>query len=118
MYSFGIVLLMKIRGQLVIIRREDMTHHTSWQVNSMVAEGDITKVVDSRLQGDFDSNSAWRVVEIAMASVSAISVERPHMSDIVKELKECLAAELARKHNRCDLQNEDLFGQVSVNLLI
>ncbi|XP_072059938.1 probable LRR receptor-like serine/threonine-protein kinase At1g05700 isoform X2 [Arachis hypogaea] len=112
-YSFGVVLLRIITGQAVIIVREDMIHHISQRVNSMVAEGDITKVVDSRLQGDFDSNSAWRAVEIAMASVSTISMERPYMSDIVKELKECLAAELAREHNSCDLQNKDLFGQYS-----
>ncbi|XLS70186.1 hypothetical protein HN51_027051 [Arachis hypogaea] len=116
-YSFGVVLLRIITGQAVIIVREDMIHHISQRVNSMVAEGDITKVVDSRLQGDFDSNSAWRAVEIAMASVSTISMERPYMSDIVKELKECLAAELAREHNSCDLQNKDLFGQVSLNLI-
>ncbi|XP_052110577.1 probable LRR receptor-like serine/threonine-protein kinase At1g05700 isoform X2 [Arachis duranensis] len=116
-YSFGVVLLRIITGQAVIMVREDMIHHISQQVNSMVAEGDITKVVDSRLQGDFDNNSAWNAVEIAMASVSTISMERPYMSDIVKELKDCLAAELARKHNSCDLQNKDLVEQVSLNLI-
>ncbi|RYR40624.1 hypothetical protein Ahy_A09g046375 [Arachis hypogaea] len=116
-YSFGVVLLRIITGQPVIIRMEDTTHHISQRVNSMVAEGDITKIVDSRLQGDFDNNSAWRTVEIAMASVSSISVERPYMSDIVKELKECLAVELTQKHNSCDFQNEDLIGQVSLNLI-
>ncbi|MED6146637.1 hypothetical protein PIB30_036427 [Stylosanthes scabra] len=116
-YSFGVVFLRIITGQSVIIGREDMTHHISQRVKSMLAEGDITKVVDSRLQGNFDSNTAWRAVEIAMAAVCAISVERPYMSDIVKELKECLAAELARKHNSCVLQNKDLSEQVSVNLI-
>ncbi|MED6136240.1 hypothetical protein PIB30_054212, partial [Stylosanthes scabra] len=87
-YSFGVVLLRIITGQpVIIIGMEDMARHISQRVKSMVAEGDITKLVDSRLQGDFDGNSAWRAVEIAMASVSAISAERPYMSDIVKELK-------------------------------
>ncbi|XP_020967359.1 probable LRR receptor-like serine/threonine-protein kinase At1g51860 [Arachis ipaensis] len=116
-YSFGVVLLRIITGQPVVMVREDMIHHISQRINTMVTRGDITKIVDSRLQKDFDSNSAWRAVEIAMTSVSAISVERPYMSDIVKELKECLAAELARKHTSCDLQNEDLVGQVSLNLI-
>ncbi|KAL4355721.1 hypothetical protein AHAS_Ahas09G0015000 [Arachis hypogaea] len=116
-YSFGVVLLRIITGQPVIILREDMTDHISQRVNSMIVEGDITSIVDSRIQGDFDNGSAWRVVEIAMASVSASSLKRPYMSDIVKDLKECLAAELARKHNSCDLQNEDLVGHVSVNLI-
>ncbi|XP_020967927.1 receptor-like protein kinase At3g21340 isoform X2 [Arachis ipaensis] len=96
-YSFGVVLLRIITGQPVIIIKEDTTHHIIQRVNSMIAEGDITKVVDSRLQGDFDNNSAWKAVEIAMASVSATSVQRPYMRDIVTQLKDCLAAELARK---------------------
>ncbi|RYQ87544.1 hypothetical protein Ahy_B09g095057 [Arachis hypogaea] len=116
-YSFGVVLLRIITGQPVIIIKEDTTHHIIQRVNSMIAEGDITKVVDSRLQGDFDNNSAWKAVEIAMASVSATSVQRPYMRDIVTQLKDCLAAELARKRNICDLQNEDLDEQFSVNLI-
>ncbi|XLR43011.1 hypothetical protein S83_027671 [Arachis hypogaea] len=116
-YSFGVVLLRIITGQPVIIIKEDTTHHIIERVNSMIAEGDITKVVDSRLQGDFDNNSAWKAVEIAMASVSATSVQRPYMRDIVTQLKDCLAAELARKRNICDLQNEDLVEQFSVNLI-
>ncbi|RYQ87551.1 hypothetical protein Ahy_B09g095064 [Arachis hypogaea] len=116
-YSFGVVLLRIITGQSVIIVREDTAYHISQRVNSMVAEGDITKVVDSRIQGDFDRNSAWRAVEIAMASLSVTSAERPYMRDIVTHLKDCLAAELARKHNFCDLQNEDSVEQFSVNLI-
>ncbi|KAL4286007.1 hypothetical protein AHAS_Ahas19G0043100 [Arachis hypogaea] len=91
-YSFGVVLL-------------------------RIITGDITKVVDSRLQGDFDNNSAWKAVEIAMASVSSTSVKRPYMRDVVTQLKDCLAAELARKHNICNLQNEDSVEQFSVNLI-
>ncbi|MED6159275.1 hypothetical protein PIB30_040819 [Stylosanthes scabra] len=52
-----------------------------------------------------------------MASVSVTSVERPYMRDIVTQLKECLAAELARKHDNFELQNEDLVGKLCVNLM-
>ncbi|QHN76029.1 uncharacterized protein DS421_19g640400 [Arachis hypogaea] len=116
-YSFGVVLLRIITGQSVIIIKKDTTHHIIERVNSMIAEGDITKVVDSRLQGDFDNNSAWKAVEIAMASVSSTSVKRPYMRDVVTQLKDCLAAELARKHNICNLQNEDSVEEFSVNLI-
>ncbi|MED6159274.1 hypothetical protein PIB30_040818 [Stylosanthes scabra] len=58
-YSFGVVLLKIITGQPIIIVVDDITHHhISERVNSMVVEGDITKIVDSSLQGNFDSNSA------------------------------------------------------------
>lgn len=66
----------------------------------MIAKGDIKAIADSRLNGDFDSNSVWRAVEIAMACVSPNPNSRPTMSKVVSELKECLATELARgKHS-------------------
>ena len=65
----------------------------------MLGNGDIISIIDQRLQGDFETNSAWKAVEIAMACVSPKSTRRPNMSQVVAELKECLvAAELARRN--------------------
>ncbi|TXG46403.1 hypothetical protein EZV62_028099 [Acer yangbiense] len=61
-----------------------------------LAEGDIKNVVDPRLQGDFDMNSAWRAVEVAMACVSQTSAKRPTMNQVVSNLNESLAIEIAR----------------------
>ena len=61
----------------------------------MLAKGDIKSIVDTRLRGNFNINSAWKVVEIAMACVSTTSAKRPTMNQVVVELKECLASELA-----------------------
>lgn len=59
--------------------------------------GDIDGVVDSRLQGDFSSNSAWKYVEVAMSCVRDRGTNRPTTNQIVSDLKQCLAAELARE---------------------
>ena len=67
----------------------------------------LKNIVDSRLQGDFDTSSVWISVEIAMASVSINSARRPYMSDVVAELKECLTIELARKQSSVDTKNKD-----------
>ncbi|MED6186518.1 hypothetical protein PIB30_067415 [Stylosanthes scabra] len=100
-YSFGVVLLEIITGKPAIIKAVvDKIHISEW-VESMLTKGDLKCIVDTRLQGDFETSSVWRAVEITMASVSNKSSKRPHMSDIVTELKECLAMELARKHNSC-----------------
>ncbi|CAL2245210.1 unnamed protein product [Prunus armeniaca] len=50
-------------------------------------------------------NSVWKAVEIAFACVSSSSNRRPTMSQVVMELKECLAIELARKNR--DAESED-----------
>lgn len=46
------------------------------------------------MQGNFNSNSVWKAVEIAMGCVSTTAAERPIMSQIVADLKECMATEL------------------------
>ena len=98
-YSFGVVLLEIITGQPVIAKNEEKTHISVW-VRSLIAKGDINAIVDSRLKGEFDSNSVWKVVEIAMACVSPNPNRRPIISVVVTELKESLATELARTKDR------------------
>ncbi|KAL6285566.1 hypothetical protein ACE6H2_009956 [Prunus campanulata] len=58
-------------------------------------------IVDPRLDGNFNTNSVWKAVEIAMACVSINAIKRPSMSQVVVDLKECLATECARtNHSR------------------
>ena len=94
-YSFGIVLFELIPGQPAIIRGpERNTHILDW-VYPNIESGDIQNVVDPRLQGEFHTNSAWKAVEIGMSCIPPIAVQRPDMSQILVELKECLALEMA-----------------------
>lgn len=75
----------------------------------MLSNGDIKNIVDSRLQEDFDTSSVWKAVEIGMACVSTSPARtRPSMSDVVTELKESLAAELARKRTGCKIENDSM----------
>ncbi|PQP92361.1 receptor-like protein kinase [Prunus yedoensis var. nudiflora] len=94
-YSFGVVLLEIITSRHVISRTQEKVHVSQW-VSSMLAKGDIKTIVDPRLCGDYEINSAWKAVELAMECVSETSTRRPNMSAVVTGLKECLAAELAR----------------------
>lgn len=94
-YSFGVVLMEIITSRPAIERSESRTHVSQF-VSSMLAEGDIKIIVDPRLQGNFNSNSVWKAVEIAMGCVSPTAAKRPTMSQVVVDLKECMATELAR----------------------
>ena len=97
-YSFGVVLLEIITNQAVMAGNEE-TGHISERVNSMISRGDIRAIVDPSLEGNFDINSAWKAVEIAMACVSPNPNERPTMSVVVIELQEALATELGRTNH-------------------
>nr|KYP58350.1 putative LRR receptor-like serine/threonine-protein kinase At1g51880 family [Cajanus cajan] len=114
-YSFGVVLLEIITSQPVIAKNQQKTHISQW-VRSLIAKGDIKAIVDSRLEGAFDSNSVWKAVEIATACVSANPNRRPIISVIVSEVKESLAMELARTKYR-DEDSRDSVRLVTMNLV-
>ncbi|XP_062104822.1 putative leucine-rich repeat receptor-like serine/threonine-protein kinase At2g19230 [Humulus lupulus] len=96
-YSFGVVLLEIITSRPVLARSSVSENiHVSQWVEFMVGKGEIKSIVDPRLRGDFQVNSAWKYVEIATACVSLNSIERPTMTQVVMELNECLALEIAK----------------------
>ncbi|KAJ9179273.1 hypothetical protein P3X46_011082 [Hevea brasiliensis] len=95
-YSFGIILLELITGQPAIARSIDGNFICIHQrIRPIIERGDIQSIVDPRLRGEFDANSAWKVVEIAFACVSNTAIQRPDMSHVLAELQECLATVMA-----------------------
>uniref|UniRef100_A0A5B7BWG1 non-specific serine/threonine protein kinase n=1 Tax=Davidia involucrata TaxID=16924 RepID=A0A5B7BWG1_DAVIN len=105
-YSFGIVLLELITSQPAIIKSDDHIHILEW-VNPLLERGEIEGIVDQRLQGDYDVNSAWKALEVAMACTAPTSIQRATMSFVLTELKECLAMEVARE--RATRPKEDIY---------
>ncbi|KAJ3678985.1 hypothetical protein LUZ61_021149 [Rhynchospora tenuis] len=88
-YSFGVVLLEIVTGQPPIIDGNDKIHLTYW-VRQKLTKGSMDDVADTRLLGRYDVNSAWKVVDLAMNCCAVTSAQRPVMSRVVSELKECL----------------------------
>jgi serine/threonine protein kinase len=98
-YSFGIILFELITGRKALERASgENTHILQW-VLPIVKRGDIQNIVDTRLQGEFGINSAWKVVEIAMSCISQNAVERPDISQILVELNECLSLDMVRSNS-------------------
>ncbi|MQM12304.1 hypothetical protein Taro_045229 [Colocasia esculenta] len=87
-YSFGIVLLEIITGRPVFSSCPERIHIIQW-VESKLENGGTSNIVDTKLCGDYDINSAREMLEIAMACTSASSMERLTMSRVVIKLKEC-----------------------------
>ncbi|KAF8031033.1 hypothetical protein BT93_D0270 [Corymbia citriodora subsp. variegata] len=89
-YSFGIVLFELITGRPPIMRSLDGSasmYILEWLI-PIVESGDIQRIMDPRLQGEFDINSAWKVVEIAMSCTRSMAIERPDINHVLTELKE------------------------------
>ncbi|GMN37086.1 hypothetical protein TIFTF001_006524 [Ficus carica] len=113
-YSFGVVLLEIITGQPVLTKTRENKYIIQW-VSSIIAKGDIRKILDPRIQGDFDVNTVWRAVEIAMACVEPSSRDRPTMSRVAMELKECLTTELSNA-TRKDVSKQTTSRDYSVEI--
>lgn len=108
-YSFGIVLLEIISGQPVIDISRGKSNIVEW-IRSMLTNGDIERIMDPNLHQDYDTNSAWKTLELAMSCVNLSSKERPNMSQVVHELNECLeTSEKLRK-----LRSQDVDSMTSL----
>lgn len=97
-YSFGIVLLELISGLSAIINtgHGHKDHIVQW-ASPIISTGEVRKIVDPRLGGDFNINSVWKAVETAMACVPSRASQRLTMDEVVGELKECLNIEVGYK---------------------
>ena len=82
-YSFGVVLLELITGQPAIKNPRNI-HIVGW-VSPMIKRGDMRSIVDPRLQGAFNANSAWKALEITLACVASTGMQRPDMSHVLAE---------------------------------
>ncbi|KAI5336448.1 hypothetical protein L3X38_015715 [Prunus dulcis] len=94
-YSFGVVLLEIIAGRPAFMNTHERIHMSKW-VGLLLPKEVVYSIVDPRLERSFNVSSVWKAVELAMACVSKHPINRPSMSQVLVELKECLATELAR----------------------
>ncbi|KMZ67174.1 putative Protein kinase [Zostera marina] len=109
-YSFGVVLLELITGQPAIIHQMDERIHLARLVEPKFEMGEIDKIVDPKLNNDFDTNSAWKALEVAFQCILPTSIQRPLMFDVVKQLKECLEFETPQGS-----RSRDIFQSIDID---
>uniref|UniRef100_A0A0D9XCU5 Protein kinase domain-containing protein n=1 Tax=Leersia perrieri TaxID=77586 RepID=A0A0D9XCU5_9ORYZ len=72
------------------------TVHIVQRVKEKVFMGNIEAIVDPQCGNEYDANSIWKVVDIALLCTKEASDERPAMSTVIAQLKDALALEEAR----------------------
>ncbi|CAN6442436.1 unnamed protein product [Victoria cruziana] len=112
-YSFGVVLFEVMTGRPPLFNvSEERFHIVQWATRRLTG-GNIHGVADPRLRGQYEVKSMWKVADIAMSCTSPSSQMRPHMSDVVNQLKEAIEAETyyqrgAQQHSSYGLSSSDV----------
>ncbi|MQM03190.1 hypothetical protein Taro_035962 [Colocasia esculenta] len=75
-YSFGVVLLELITGKPPVFGVTEKIHIASWVHQTVLESGDIGRITDPNLR-------------VAISCASASPAQRPTMSQVVTQLKEC-----------------------------
>nr|XP_051220267.1 putative leucine-rich repeat receptor-like protein kinase At2g19210 [Lolium perenne] len=101
-YSFGVVLLELVTGKPAILRDPVPINIIQW-VRQRLAQGNIEAVVDARMRGHYDVNTVWKVADIALKCTAQSSAQRPSMTDVVTQLRECI--DLENEHSRDESNN-------------
>ncbi|KAJ1263726.1 hypothetical protein BS78_09G208200 [Paspalum vaginatum] len=95
-YSFGVVLLELVTGKPAILSDPEPASIIQW-VRRRLARGNIEDVVDTRMRGEYEVNSVWKVADIALKCTMQESAQRPTMTVVVAQLKECRELEEGRR---------------------
>ncbi|EFH53741.1 predicted protein [Arabidopsis lyrata subsp. lyrata] len=114
-YSFGILLLEIITNQRVIEQTREKPNIAEW-VTFLINKGDTSQIVDPKLHGNYDTHSVWRTLEVAMSCANPSSAKRPNMSQVIINLKECLASENARASRIQNMDSGHSSDQLSVTV--
>ncbi|KAG6502475.1 hypothetical protein ZIOFF_034754 [Zingiber officinale] len=98
-YGFGVLLFELLTGQFPLVPSSGKPHIVQ-RVTSKLVYTPIDAIMDPRLGGQFDANSAWKVEELAEQCTQASGSRRPTMTKVILELKDSLELEVGRLNSK------------------
>ncbi|KAK8649624.1 hypothetical protein V6N13_139292 [Hibiscus sabdariffa] len=89
-YSFGVVLLEMLSGRRVVDKNRPSGEHNlvDWAKPYLANKPKIFRVLDSRLEGQYSMEGAYRAATLAWRCVSIEPKFRPRMSEVVTVLEQ------------------------------
>ncbi|KAH7365308.1 hypothetical protein KP509_18G020000 [Ceratopteris richardii] len=100
-YSFGVLLFEIVSGRPPIFESppsKQTISITNW-VKPLIPRGIIDDIVDPSLQGQYNVESVWKVVEVALMCVEMPSFKRPRISQVYRDLKEAMEIETSKSQD-------------------
>jgi hypothetical protein len=68
----------------------------------LIATGDIQAIIDKSLEPTYDVQSVWKVTEIALMCVKSSRIERPSISEVLKEIQDAIMIEQKASKGRVE----------------
>ncbi|KAK8544990.1 hypothetical protein V6N12_025845 [Hibiscus sabdariffa] len=89
-YSFGVVLLEMLSGRRVVDKNRPSGEHNlvDWAKPYLANKRKIFRVLDSRLEGQYSMEGAYRAATLALQCISTDPKFRPRMSEVVTVLEQ------------------------------
>lgn len=115
-YSLGVVLLELVTGQPALIGTPNNYIHILPWVNRKLEIGDVQGIVDPRLQGEYNRDSAWKLIETAMSCLSQFATQRPDIKEIVSELKDCLSLVMPIERSASQRRSLSVKGSMQIEI--
>ncbi|KAL3720925.1 hypothetical protein ACJRO7_005694 [Eucalyptus globulus] len=89
-FSLGITLLELITGHpAMMMKPEGNVNILNW-ANSLIESKNLQKIMDPKLKGEFDSESAWKAIRVAESCTKPTGDQRPDLDHVLANLKDCL----------------------------
>ncbi|XP_010480726.1 PREDICTED: probable LRR receptor-like serine/threonine-protein kinase At1g29720 [Camelina sativa] len=87
-YSFGVVAMEIVSGKHNANQKGSVDHVSliNWAL-TLQQTGDIMEIIDSKLEGEFNSDEAVRMIKVALICTNSSPSLRPAMSEAVKMLE-------------------------------
>jgi hypothetical protein len=105
-----VILLEIVTGQPPISNKGEIIHIVQL-VKQKLETGSIEEVIDSQLVGEYDMNSVWKVMELAMMCTAEQSNHRPTMADVVVHLRD--SVQMEEDHEKGKLRPSDISNKNS-----
>ncbi|CAJ1933121.1 unnamed protein product [Sphenostylis stenocarpa] len=99
-FSFGVVLLELLSGRRAVDKNRPSGQHNlvEWAKPYLANKRKILRVLDNRLEGQYDVDDALKVATLALRCLATESKLRPTMDEVVKDLEQLQVPHV--HHNR------------------
>lgn len=89
-YSFGVVLLEMLSGKRSVDKNRPSGQHNlvEWAKPYLANKRKIFSVLDSRLEGQYSTDEAYKIATLALRCLSTESKFRPNMDEVVITLEQ------------------------------